>query len=51
MYGIEKVVRLADFLEIAETGLDHTTDTFRKLTGREPRSVTQFIEDHVALFR
>lgn len=39
------------FQEIAEIGLDHTTDTFRKLTGREPRSVTQFIEDHIALFR
>lgn len=39
------------FREIAEIGLDHTTDTFRTLTGREPRSVTQFIQDHVALFR
>lgn len=39
------------FREIAETGLDHTTDTFRRLMGREPRSVTQFIQDHVALFR
>jgi uncharacterized protein YbjT (DUF2867 family) len=39
------------FREIAEIGLDHTTDTFRKLTGREPRSVRQFVEDHVALFR
>jgi uncharacterized protein YbjT (DUF2867 family) len=38
------------FREIAETGLDHTTDTFRKLTGREPISVRQFIQDHVALF-
>jgi uncharacterized protein YbjT (DUF2867 family) len=39
------------FREIAEIGLDHTTNTFRKLMGREPRSVTQFIQDHVALFR
>ncbi len=39
------------FREIAETGLDHTTDTFRKLIGREPRSVTQFIRDHMALFK
>jgi len=39
------------FREIAEIGLDHTTDTFRKLIGRDPRSVTQFIQDHVALFR
>jgi uncharacterized protein YbjT (DUF2867 family) len=39
------------FREIAEIGLDHTTDTFRNLIGREPKSVTQFIQDHVALFR
>ncbi|MDH5255147.1 MAG: SDR family oxidoreductase [Gammaproteobacteria bacterium] len=39
------------FREIAEIGLDHTTDTFRKLMGRDPRSVTQFIQDHLALFR
>jgi len=39
------------FREIAEIGLDHTTDTFRKLLGREPRSVTQFIQEHSALFR
>jgi hypothetical protein len=39
------------FREIAEIGLDHTTDTFRQLMGREPRSVTQFIRDHIAVFR
>ncbi len=39
------------FREIAETGLEHTTDTFKKLIGREPKSVTQFIQDHVALFK
>jgi len=39
------------FQEIADIGLDHTTDTFRKLTGRDPIPVTQFIRDHVALFR
>jgi uncharacterized protein YbjT (DUF2867 family) len=39
------------FQEIDEIGLDHTTDTFRKLIGREPKSVRQFIQDHVALFR
>jgi len=39
------------FREIAETGLDHTTDTFKRLIGRAPRSVTQFIQDHVALFK
>ncbi len=38
------------FLEIAETGLDHTTDTFRQLTGRDPISLGQFIRDNVALF-
>jgi uncharacterized protein YbjT (DUF2867 family) len=39
------------FREIAEIGLDHTTDTFRQLMGREPRSVTQFVRDHIAAFR
>jgi uncharacterized protein YbjT (DUF2867 family) len=39
------------FREIAEVGLDHTTDTFRKLIGRDPIAVRQFIQDHVALFR
>jgi uncharacterized protein YbjT (DUF2867 family) len=39
------------FREIAEVGLDHTTGTFRKLIGRDPIPVTQFIRDHVALFR
>lgn len=39
------------FAEISDVGLDHVTDTFRQLTGREPRPVRQFIEDHVALFR
>lgn len=39
------------FQEIADIGLDHTTDTFKKLIGREPMSVKKFIEDHVALFK
>lgn len=39
------------FREIAEIGLDHTTDTFRRLMGREPISLRQFIQDHIALFR
>lgn len=39
------------FREIAEVGLDHTTDTFKELIGREPRSLTQFIEDNLALFK
>lgn len=39
------------FREIAEVGLDSTTDTFRKLIGRDPISVRQFIRDHIALFK
>lgn len=39
------------FREIAEIGLDHTTDTFRRLIGRDPISLKQFIQDHAALFR
>jgi uncharacterized protein YbjT (DUF2867 family) len=38
------------FREIDEIGLDHTTDTFRTLMGREPISVRQFVVDHRALF-
>lgn len=39
------------FREIAEIGLDHTTDTFRQLMGREPISVKQFILDHRSVFQ
>jgi uncharacterized protein YbjT (DUF2867 family) len=39
------------FREIAEIGLDHTTDTFKELIGRDPISLRQFIEDNVALFK
>lgn len=39
------------FQEIADIGLDHTTDTFRRLIGREPLSLRQFIQDHMATFR
>lgn len=39
------------FQEIADIGLDHTTDTFRQLVGREPVSLRQFIQDHAAVFR
>jgi uncharacterized protein YbjT (DUF2867 family) len=39
------------FREIAEIGLDHTTDTFKELIGRDPISVKQFVEDHVAIFK
>jgi uncharacterized protein YbjT (DUF2867 family) len=38
------------FREIAEIGLDHTTDTFRKLMGRDPISLRQFVQDNVAFF-
>lgn len=38
------------FREIDEIGLDHTTNTFRRLMGREPRALRQFIEDHRAAF-
>lgn len=38
------------FREIDEIGLDHVTDTFRRLMGREPISVRQFIEDHREVF-
>ena len=39
------------FRGIAEGGLKRTTDTFRKLMGREPISLTQFLRDHIAAFR
>jgi len=39
------------FREISEIGLDHTTDTFKKLMGRDPISLKQFIEDNLALYK
>ena len=39
------------FREIAEIGLDHTTDTFKELIGRDPISVRQFIEDNAAIYK
>ena len=39
------------FQEIADIGLDHTTGTFRALIGRDPISVSQFIRDHLSLFK
>lgn len=39
------------FREIAEIGLDHTTDTFEKLMGRKPKSVTEFVKDHIGVFK
>jgi len=39
------------FREISEIGLDHTTDTFKKLMGRNPISLKQFIEDNLALYK
>ncbi|MBN8280826.1 MAG: NmrA family NAD(P)-binding protein, partial [Gammaproteobacteria bacterium] len=38
------------FQEIADVGLDHTTDTFRKLLGRDPIPLRQFIRDHKSAF-
>lgn len=39
------------FREIAEGVTPHVTDTFQKLVGRPPISLTQFIRDHIAAFR
>jgi uncharacterized protein YbjT (DUF2867 family) len=39
------------FRGIAEGGLKRTTDTFKKLMGREPISLTQFIRDNIAAFK
>ena len=39
------------FGEIAEGGLHTTTDTFKELMGREPTSLKQFIEDHIAVYK
>lgn len=39
------------FREIDEIGLDHTTDTFTRLTGRAPIPLRQFIRDHLSAFR
>jgi len=39
------------FEEIAEGGLNRTTDTFRKLTGRPPTSLAQFIQEHIAAYK
>lgn len=39
------------FREIAEGETPHVTDTFRRLVGREPISLEQFIRDHIALYR
>ena len=38
------------FAEIAEGGLDSTTDTVRELLGREPTSLKQFIRDHIQAY-
>ncbi len=39
------------FREIAEGVTPHLTDTFRRLVGREPIALAQFISDHTAVFR
>ncbi|MBM3515236.1 MAG: SDR family oxidoreductase [Alphaproteobacteria bacterium] len=38
------------FSEIAEGGLNRTTDTFKKLTGRAPGTLAQFLQENAALF-
>lgn len=39
------------FTIIREGALEHTTDTVRTLTGREPRTFTQFARDHAGFFQ
>ena len=39
------------FQEIADIGLDHTTNTFKELIDRDPISIQKFIEDNVTLFK
>ncbi len=39
------------FAGIAAGGLDHKTDTIKQVLGRDPISLSQFIEDHLAVFR
>ncbi len=39
------------FAEIAAGGLERTTDDVRRVLGREPISLTRFIEDHILAFK
>ncbi len=39
------------FREIAEGVAPHVTDTFRRLVGRDPISLAQFIRDHIGAFQ
>ncbi|MDX2142113.1 MAG: SDR family oxidoreductase [Rhodospirillaceae bacterium] len=39
------------FGEIAEGGLNKTTDTIERILGRKPTSLKQFIVDHIAVFK
>jgi uncharacterized protein YbjT (DUF2867 family) len=39
------------FGEIAQGGLNTTTDTIKRILGREPTSLKQFILDHIAVFK
>ncbi|MBL8642824.1 MAG: SDR family oxidoreductase [Rhodospirillaceae bacterium] len=39
------------FAEIGEGGLNKTTDTVKKLLGREPASLEQFVREHIAVFK
>lgn len=48
-WHLEAVCEL--FGEIAEGGLNRTTDTFQKLTGRAPKTLTQFVQDNIAIFK
>jgi len=36
--------------EVGQGGLDYTTDTIRKILGRDPISLGQFLRDHIAVF-
>jgi hypothetical protein len=43
LVGVFKVIR--------EGALEHTTDTVRTLSGREPRTFAQFAREHAGLFQ
>lgn len=40
-----------EFEGIAKGSVDHTTDNVKKILGREPISVEQFIRDHIKVFQ
>ncbi len=43
------LVRMLEFFQ--KGAAEQTTDTVRKLTGREPQTFTEFAQDHATLFR